>query len=142
VTTKKLISLENNSPKVARLIDANINRLKEGLRVIEDICRYIHDDKLLTPKIKSLRHKLQLAHNINRLEYRNINNDVQKISTKSELTRSSLDDLVIANYSRTQESSRVLEEFFKLSDIELSELFKKIRYELYAIEKDYFKSYQ
>ena len=142
MTTKEITTLKNYSSKFERLIDANINRLKEGLRVIEDICRYIHDDKILTPKIKSLRHKLQLAHNINRLEHRNINDDIQKISTKSELIRNSLDDLIIANFSRTQESARVLEEFFKLSDIDLSELFKNIRYDLYAIEKDYFNSYQ
>ena len=142
MTTKTTTTLENYSPKFERLIDANINRLKEGLRVIEDICRYIHDDKILTPKIKSLRHKLQLAHDINRLKHRNIDDDIQKVSTKSELARSNLADLIIANFSRTQESSRVLEEFFKLSNIELSELFKKIRYELYSIEKDYFKFYQ
>ncbi|MEA3490996.1 MAG: thiamine-phosphate pyrophosphorylase, partial [Campylobacterota bacterium] len=46
--------------------------------------------------------------------------------------------LMIANFSRAQESSRVLEESFKLTDTSLSELFKSIRYELYALEKLYF----
>lgn len=139
--TKHPQSLESNSSKIERLIDANLNRLKEGLRVIEDICRYIHDDTTLTPQIKALRHKLQNAYNKDRLKYRDIEGDVQKISTKSELTRSSLNDLVIANFSRAQESSRVLEESFKLTKTELSELFKQIRYQLYAIEKNYFAQY-
>jgi len=134
-------SLENNSSKIERLIDANLNRLKEGLRVIEDICRYIHDDTILTPQIKTLRHQLQSAYKKERLNHRDIEGDVQKTSTKSELTRSSLDDLVIANFSRAQESSRVLEESFKLTQTELSELFKYIRYQLYAIEKNYFSQY-
>ncbi|MBU1667608.1 thiamine-phosphate pyrophosphorylase [bacterium] len=134
-------SLENNSPKIERLIDANLNRLKEGLRVIEDICRYIHNDTILTPQIKTLRHQLKNAYNKERLSYRDIEGDTQKTSTKSELTRSSLDDLVIANFSRAQESSRVLEESFKLKQTELSELFKQIRYQLYAIEKNYFAQY-
>lgn len=134
-------SLENNSSKIERLIDANLNRLKEGLRVIEDICRYIHDDTLLTPQIKTLRHQLQHAYKKERLSHRDIEGDTQKKSTKSELTRSSLDDLVIANFSRAQESSRVLEESFKLTQTKLSELFKHIRYQLYAIEKEYFSQY-
>jgi thiamine-phosphate pyrophosphorylase len=32
------------------MIDANINRLKEGIRVIEDIARYIQNNKTLTSK--------------------------------------------------------------------------------------------
>ena len=120
------------------MIDANLNRLKEGLRVIEDICRYIHNDTILTPQIKELRHKLQLAYSIERLEHRDIDGDIQKSSTKSELTRGNLQDLVIANFSRAQESARVLEESFKLTELELSEVFKKIRYKLYALEKAYF----
>ena len=137
MTTKKSLTLEEYSPKLERLIDANLNRLKEGLRVIEDVCRYIHDDTILTPQIKSLRHQLQQAYSKNRLKYRDIEGDIQKKSTKSELNRNSLDDLIIANFSRAEESSRVLEEAFKLLDISLSELFKQTRYKLYAIEKDY-----
>jgi thiamine-phosphate pyrophosphorylase len=128
------------SEGIERLIDANLNRLGEGIRVIEDINRYIHNNTPLTHRLKSLRHQLQEAHNPKRLQYRDIENDIQKESTKSELHRSSLDDIVIANFSRIQESARVLEESFKLTDTTLSELFKSIRYELYAIEMLYFES--
>jgi len=139
--TSQVLSWENYSPKIERMIDANLNRLKEGLRVVEDICRYIHDDTLLTPQLKSLRHQLQKAYSKDRLKYRDIEGDTQKASRKSELLRTNLDDLVIANFSRAQESSRVLEEVFKLYNIELSELLKKIRYQLYSIEKKYAESY-
>ena len=140
--TNEIQSLEENfSSKIERLIDANLNRLKEGLRVVEDICRYIHDDRLLTPQIKTLRHKLQSAYSKERLIHRDIEGDSQKSSRKSELIRTSLDDLIIANFSRAQESARVLEEVFKLQNIELSELFKNLRYQLYGIEKKYFEHY-
>jgi len=140
--TKKNESIkENLSPKIERLIDANLNRLKEGLRVIEDICRYIHNDKILTPQIKKLRHQLQTAYSKDRLQYRDILGDVQKTSTHSELQRNTLDDLSIANFSRAQESARVLEEVFKLQNIEHSELFKELRYHIYDIERQYFKQY-
>ena len=41
---------------------------------------------------------------------------------------------LIANFKRAQESSRVLEEFTKLTSIKDSENFKYIRYELYNLE--------
>ena len=129
---------EETSEKLARLIDANLNRLKEGIRVIEDINRYIYDDSSLTSTLKQLRHTLQPAYDINRLRYRDIENDVQKKSIDSELTRSSIDDLIIANFSRAQESARVLEESFKLIDPSLSELCKEVRYGLYGVEKAFF----
>lgn len=127
-----------HSEKIERLIDANLNRLKEGIRVVEDITRYIQDDAHLTSQLKTLRHQLQQAHNKQRLIHRDIEHDVLKETIASELNRTTLNDIVIANFSRSQESSRVLEESFKLSDSTLSELFKSIRYELYALEKYYF----
>jgi thiamine-phosphate pyrophosphorylase len=139
--TSSSSSLESYTPKIERMIDANLNRLKEGLRVIEDICRYVHEDKSRPPQIKLLRHKLQLAYSVDRLQQRDIEGDIQKSSTKSELKRTDLTDLVIANFSRAQESSRVLEESFKLSEHKLSELFKEIRYKLYGLEKYYFSQY-
>jgi len=129
---------EETSEKIERLIDANLNRLKEGIRVIEDINRYIYDDSTLTSTLKQLRHKLQPAYSLDRLRYRDIENDVQKKSISSELTRSNIDDLIIANFSRAQESARVLEESFKLIDQTLSELCKEVRYGLYAVEKSFF----
>ena len=129
---------KESSVGLERLIDANLNRLKEGIRVIEDITRYVYDDATLTPRLKTLRHQLQKAYNPDRLIYRDIENDIQKETIQSELNRTSIDDLIIANFSRAQESSRVLEESFKLTDATLSELFKSVRYELYALEKYYF----
>ena len=139
--TKPSLSLAHASG-LERLIDANLNRLGEGIRVIEDINRYIHNSKTITNQLKSLRHKLQKAHSIDRVIHRDIINDVQKNSTSSELTRLSLNDLIIANFLRTQESSRVLEESFKLKDVKLSELFKSIRYELYELESIYFDEHR
>ena len=49
--------------RIYRIIDANLNRLKEGLRVVEDIRRYGFDDNALAPKIKILRHKIKIPQN-------------------------------------------------------------------------------
>lgn len=124
--------------KLERLIDANLNRLKEGIRVIEDINRYIYEDSSISASLKALRHQLQSAYNPKRLYVRDIEGDILKESTSSEMLRSSIDDVIIANFSRTQESARVLEECFKLTDSTLSELSKNVRYRLYHIEKLFF----
>lgn len=119
-----------------RLLDANLNRLREGIRVTEDIFRYIFNDKTTSSRLKSLRHLARLKNNIELLNSRDIKNDVLKTSTKSEQSRENLTSILLANFKRAQESSRVLEEFSKLISNEDSENFKYIRYELYDIEKN------
>ena len=117
-----------------RLVDANLNRLREGIRVVEDIFRYIYNDKQTAIKLKELRHKARTNNYIELLETRDVKNDVLRASIKSEQNRSDLNSILIANFKRAQESSRVLEEFCKLISIEDSENFKYIRYELYNLE--------
>ncbi|WP_417327012.1 thiamine-phosphate pyrophosphorylase [Halarcobacter sp.] len=123
---------DNN--KTLRLIDANLNRLKEGIRVVEDIFRYNYDNKEIALKLKSLRHLCRVDNYIEVLSTRDVNNDVLRESIKSEQNRSDLNSILIANFKRAQESSRVLEEITKLTSIEDSENFKYIRYELYNLE--------
>lgn len=117
-----------------RLIDANLNRLREGVRVVEDIFRYVYNDKQTALKLKELRHLSRLENYIELLETRDVKNDVLRASIKSEQNRTNLDSILIANFKRAQESSRVLEEFCKLISIKDSENFKYIRYELYNLE--------
>jgi len=117
-----------------RLIDANLNRLREGIRVVEDIFRYVYNDKQTALKLKELRHLSRLENYIELLETRDVKNDVLRSSIKSEQNRTDLYSILIANFKRAQESSRVLEEFSKLTSIEDSENFKYIRYELYNLE--------
>ncbi len=123
---------DNN--KTLRLIDANLNRLKEGIRVVEDIFRYNYDNKEIALKLKSLRHLCRVDNYIEVLSTRDVNNDVLRESIRSEQNRSDLNSILIANFKRAQESSRVLEEITKLTSIEDSENFKYIRYELYNLE--------
>ena len=117
-----------------RLIDANLNRLREGIRVVEDIFRYVYNDKQTAIKLKELRHLSRLENYIELLETRDVKNDVLRSSIKSEQNRTDLYSILIANFKRAQESSRVLEEFCKLISIKDSENFKYIRYELYNLE--------
>ena len=123
------------SPELFRVVDANLNRLKEGIRVVEDILRYRDNNKELSSKLKALRHLAQVKNTKELLQYRDSTNDVLRSSIKSELNRTSVDNIILANFKRAQESSRVLEELYKLESVEYSENFKYIRYELYMLEK-------
>ncbi len=124
--------------KIYRLIDANINRLREGIRVLEDIQRFIYDNKELSKKLKKLRHQCRISDYLSYLETRDIIGDVLKETTNSERKRENLDSLILSNIKRSQESARVLEESFKLIDHVQAEKFKQIRYSLYDIEKTLF----
>ncbi len=122
-------------PKLLRLCDANLNRLREGIRVIEDINRYLYDDKQISSKLKSLRHLARIENYTDLLTFRDIQNDVLKESTPQELEREDIKSILLANYKRAQEAARVLEECFKIVEPKKSDDFKTIRYELYALEQ-------
>ena len=121
-----------------RLIDANLNRLKEGIRVVEEIARFIFNDANLSKKLKSTRHKARIPNLLEALNEREVIGDV--LRTPKEVDKPNLEAIVIANFKRAEESARVLEEFAKLDGT--SELFKTIRYELYDLEKEFFAKYQ
>ena len=124
-------------PELFRVCDANLNRLKEGIRVVEDIARYKDNNKELSLQLKELRHLAKIDDMKPLLDGRDSINDVLRKSTDSEMQRQTLQSIITANFKRAQESSRVLEEIYKLVDPQLSENFKHIRYSLYALEKEF-----
>ena len=128
--------------KIARILDANLNRGREGLRVVEDLVRFLLNDTELASKLKSARHKITIIAKqlpINDTELlcsRDSQRDVGKdIKSSSETIRTDILQIATANIRRSQESMRVLEEISKLYDAKASLEFKKLRYELYELEK-------
>lgn len=128
--------------KIFRMIDANVNRATEGLRVAEDIVRFVLDDSMLTGRLKDIRH--QIVAIVKRISgpkpvslfARNVHSDVgAKRTIKSESKRASIFNVFIANIKRAEESVRVFEELSKLFDPKLGSRFKKLRFELYDIEQ-------
>ncbi len=98
--------------------------------------RYRDNNKNLSSKLKQLRHKSRIDEIDKLLTHRDSINDVLRPTTESELNRTGIKSIIIANFKRAQESSRVLEELFKLHNAAYSENFKYIRYELYNLEKE------
>ena len=107
------------------------------MRVMEEVARFVLENKTLTSKLKKMRSLLRkTAQKINPLQSRKALKDVgRKSYTKSEKRRKSILDIFSANAKRVQEALRVLEEFSKLSDPKLGRIYKDIRFRLYEIEK-------
>ncbi len=135
-------------PKIFRIIDANINRLMEGLRVIEEVARFILDDKKLTWKIKSLRGKVKggvllMGRGDDLVSKRDSVSDVGKdLYPASEADRTELSKIITSNVKRAEEAARVLEEFGKMADKDAGRVFKAVRFELYTIEKELSESFK
>lgn len=127
--------------KVYRIIDANLNRSREGLRVCEEIARFVLNDKVLTSEFKALRHKitncipLYPAGLKKMVSARDSEGDVGRSKNPLEYRRCDWKEISLANLQRVKESLRVLEEFSKLLDKKISDRFKRFRFKAYDIEK-------
>lgn len=128
---------------VCRIIDANMNRAQEGLRVCEEYVRFVVENPVLSKELKELRHSFQNAEKILQntvggklLLSRDTAGDIgTKISTSTEGSRKSITAVVKASIKRLQEALRVLEEYGKTISPEAANVFEAIRYKVYDIEK-------
>lgn len=133
--------------KIGRLIDANFNRTREGIRVIEDVIRFLLDDQELLVEAKNLRLGLGevnsiLDNQLHLINHRDTINDVgTQVTLKAEQERSDIKAVLIANFKRVQESLRVLEEILKLLNVEASQKCKAFRYQTYELEYQTMKKF-
>ncbi len=130
-----------NPKQTLRIIDANLNRIGEGLRLLEDLARLLLNDTALTQQLKTMRHKLirhDWSFNQRLLNARDSEGDVGiNIEAPSEEKQRELPITVVANARRVQESLRVMEELAKIPDTKLDpEKFKQARFNLYTIEQN------
>jgi len=132
----------------ARVLDACLNRAREGIRVLEDYARFIINESDLVQNLKDLRHRLAASErNLNTVvsvhsedkpvvEERNVAGDVGTSVTGSlEQRRHNIQDIVHANARRVQESLRSLEEFGKLFSQSFAEEMKQLRYQSYTVHQ-------
>ena len=126
-----------------RILDTNLNRCKEGLRVVEDTCRFVLCDDVLYKKIRKVRHLTSKYLSDKYEELLNSRNSIKDSGRKvKEQSRQNLRDIVIANFKRAEESLRVLEEYSKVIDFDIALKYKALRYEVYTIEKKMFLKYK
>jgi thiamine-phosphate pyrophosphorylase len=124
-----------------RIIDANFNRAREALRVMEEYCRFALNSGALSERAKGLRHELCAA--VGRLEAgrlmagRDTLGDVgvgQKV--EGQLERATVKDCFTAAAKRLTEALRALAETTQLADRTVADAVERLRYEAYTLEKD------
>ncbi len=124
-----------------RIIDANFNRAREALRVVEDYCRFALNCEGLSSRAKELRHRLcAVIAGIDEgqlLVGRDTTGDIgigQKAD--SAIGRKNLKDTLTAACKRLPEALRVMAETIRCENPVISERIEEIRYAGYTLEKD------
>ncbi len=125
---------------VYRILDANLNRVRETLRVIEDHARFVLDDAAAALRVKECRHSLReivAALDADELlAARDIVGDVgRETKTPGELTRAATEDVARAAFGRLAEATRVLGEYAKLVSPPAAAAAERLRYRGYALEQ-------
>ncbi len=104
-------------PPILRILDANANRAREALRVMEEAARFLLDDAALSRDLKQLRHDLAAV--VTQLPslalHRDTSGDVgTAITTDAEQTRATVAEVAVAAGKRLTEALRAMEEYAKL----------------------------
>ena len=120
---------------VYRILDANLDRAREGLRILEEWCRFGLNNAQMASECKQLRQEVASWHSPELRAARDTLNDAgTELSHPQEEVRSSIKSLLQANFCRVQEALRVLEEYGKLYHPNMGKAFKQMRYRVYTLE--------
>lgn len=123
-----------------RIIDANENRAREALRVMEEAARFLLDDVDLTEAIKQMRHDLVQALQPVRgsTAHRDTPGDVgTAITAPTEMRRDTVADVLAAAGKRMGEALRSIEEYTKVlpGGVDIASQAKALRYRGYEVER-------
>jgi thiamine-phosphate pyrophosphorylase len=120
---------------IERLIDANLDRAREGLRVMEEWARFALERPDLVWRCKDLRQRLgQLHYDRYKLARDAAGDPAAGLAHPAQVGRRDGPAIVAANAARVQEALRVLEEFGRLVDGDLAAAAAACRYSLYDLE--------
>lgn len=121
-----------------RILDANLNRAREGLRVLEDVARFALDDPAGATVLKRMRHRLDRVSRPMLGELIGARDSAGDVGRDGDLPDSgsrALDDVVFSNARRVQEALRSIEEAARGAIPGLAREAHAIRYECYGVEK-------
>ncbi len=122
------------------LLDANLGRAREGLRVLDETARFLWSDRELFKQIKDVRHQLveieQVIGAAHLLSGRH-GEDVGGPDNEIVFTMSapSLWSIIQANSNRVTEAMRVLEQVGPIYFPTVVEKIIRLRYEVYGLQK-------
>jgi thiamine-phosphate pyrophosphorylase len=129
--------LKLDKKAIWRVLDANANRAREGLRVVEDTARFVMARQDASEGVRDLRHRLDaiVRHYYSKLlQNRDIEND---LGTSNATTphRSGVPAILASNFKRSAEALRVMEEYSRVVAPRAVRGVQAIRYGVYQWEK-------
>ncbi|MCM8822622.1 MAG: thiamine phosphate synthase [Candidatus Omnitrophica bacterium] len=122
---------------ILRIIDANFNRVREAIRVVEDILRFSETSAQLTSKLREIRHFLTSSYikhfGFSAIVFRNVRKD----PGKNNAPHPALDvrQIMIRNFLRAEEGLRCIEECSRIAKPSSTESWQKLRFAIYQIEQ-------
>jgi thiamine-phosphate pyrophosphorylase len=126
---------------VYRIIDANFNRAREAIRVMEEFCRFAINSQHLTERTKQIRHRLCGA--FEKLDTGRLIASRDTIGdvgvgrmVEKQLQRENLKDCLTAACKRFTEALRVLAEMTQTLQPSVAATIEDLRYTAYTLEKD------
>jgi thiamine-phosphate pyrophosphorylase len=127
--------------RIFQILDANLDRAREGLRVLEDWARFALGKEKFVEKIKNFRHILGKNHlEIYKQSRNHIEDKCKGLTHQEQINRKTPEQIISSNSGRVQEALRVIEEFSRLHNNDLSKIASEIRYEIYTLEIDLLSS--
>ena len=131
------VSAISIQPAIRRILDANFDRAREGLRIVEEWCRFALNNTEMASECKQMRQELGMWHTPEIRSARDTSGDIGTALTHPrEEQRTGIEQLLQANLCRVQEALRVLEEYGKLYSSSLSSSCKQMRYRVYTLESN------
>jgi len=126
--------------EIYRILDANFNRTREALRVIEDCGRFILNDPAITAMAKHFRSDLkelfQAMPNQEMLVSRDNAGDIgTSLTSPGESDRKNVQDVCTAACKRLTESLRTIEEYAKVVSPVHAQTIERMRYDAYTLEQ-------
>jgi thiamine-phosphate pyrophosphorylase len=129
--------------QIYRVLDANFNRLREALRVVEEYYRFISEDEGACVEVKGMRHSVAgMEGAIGQaalLSGRDTGGDCFASAARpEEMGRAGAEGVLRANFKRAQEACRAVEEYAKAlggAGEAVSLQAKETRFALYGMEK-------
>src|SRR4051812_14784541 len=102
-----------NDEKVWRLLDANTNRAREGLRVVEDTARFVLERADASDALRNMRHRLDelvREHYTTLLKSRDVETDPGRENVAVP-HKEGVPAVLASNFKRCEEALRAMEEY-------------------------------
>ncbi|MCM8765055.1 MAG: thiamine phosphate synthase [Candidatus Omnitrophica bacterium] len=122
---------------ILRIIDANFNRVREAIRVVEDILRFSETSAQITSKLREIRHLFTSSYikhfGFSAIIFRNVRKDAGKNNTPHPAQDAR--QIMIRNFLRAEEGLRCIEECSRIAKPSSTESWQKLRFAIYQIEQ-------